>query len=267
MSRSSERELCYVLKSIPFRERDLILQLLSEQRGRFSAIARNGVQSRRFGGTLDLFTCSEFELGGKAIRIAESGEETLFSLESGVIRFAPKSLSSSLEKLGAASCLNELTLRMLPPQKPAPEVFKLVSNTLVGLDESPSERALPLVNAFILKMTQWLGVQPSLTRCLRCETPLHEAPGESVQVQVAQGAWLCDPCLPGAGAPRLSKLVILDALHSLLHPIRKVEFLADLEDHSRLLGLLEQHLQYFVPGFDREKISSIRFLKSPESPL
>jgi hypothetical protein len=71
--------------------------------------------------------------------------------------------------------------------------------------------------------------------------------------------------MPGTGAPRLSKSVMLDALHSLLHPIRKVEFHADLDDHGRLLDFLEQHLQYFVPGFDREKISSIRFLKFPGS--
>lgn len=266
MSRSPERELCFVLKTLPFRERDLILNLLTETRGRISAIARNGVQSRRFGGSLDLFSCSEFDLEPKAIRIAEAGEEALFGLKTAQIRYAPRTLSASFEKLSAASCLNELLQKMLPVQKPAPEVFKLYSNTLVGLEESEESLALPLVNAFILKMTQWLGVQPALTRCLKCERPLHEVDSESVSGLVTQGAWVCPSCHPGGGGIPLSKVLILDAYQSMLQPVRKIPFEATRVEHEILLDFLEQHLQHFVPGFDREKLSSIRFLKSPGSP-
>jgi DNA repair protein RecO len=267
VSQAPNRELCYVLKTIPYKERDLIAQMLSESRGRFSAIARNGVQSRRFGGSLDLFTCSEFEIDPKTTRIAEASEEALLGLLSSQVRHSPKTLSQSFEKLSAASCLNELLIRMLPPMKASPEVFKLYSNSLMALEELPEERGIALVNAFILKMTQWLGVQPALTRCLHCEKPLNEVNGESVYPQINQGAWICGSCTSERSPNPLSKTLILDAYHSMLHPIRKIEFQATREDHEHLLAFLEAHLQYFVPGFDKTKVSSFRFLKSARLPF
>lgn len=265
MSRAPDPELGYVLKSLPFRERDLILSVFSETRGRFSALARNAIQSRRFGGSTDLFTCSELEIDPRSVRLPESGEESLLGLKSATVRHSPKTLSTSFLKLSAASCLNELLIRMMPVQKPSGEVFRLYSNTLLALDESEEGLALPLLNAFILKMTQWLGVQPALTRCLKCETPLHLVEGDSVRPEISLGAWICGSCDPGVGATRLSKTLILDAYHSMLHPIRKIVFVASPDEHGALIDFLEQHLQYFVPGFDRERLSSIRFLKSPGS--
>lgn len=257
------RELCFVLKTRPYRERDLIAVVFSENRGRFSAIARNGVQSRRFGGSFNLFTCSEFELDPKTIRIAELNEDGLVQVVSAQVKHSIAALSADFEKLSGASALNELILRVIPPQKPAPEVFKLYSNTLLAIEEQPAQNTLKLVNAFILKITQWLGVQPILTRCLACDKPLNEVPGNTVSAQVAQGAWVCESCRPDQSGMLLSKDLILDAYHSMLHPIRKIEFVADDQEHGTLLEFLEKHLHYYVPGLDRAPLATFRFLKSP----
>jgi len=260
------RDLCYVLKTFPYKERDLIAVLLSERRGKFSGIARNGVQSRRFGGSFNLFTCSEFDLDPKTVRIAEATDESLVQLLSANLRHAVGSLPKHFEKLSGASALNELILRTVPSHKPAPELFKLYGNALLALEEHPPEKALCLVNAFILKITQWLGVQPQLTRCLACSKPLNEIEGDSVLPQVQSGAWICAACSSTRSDHSLSKNAVLDAYHAMLHPIRKIEFTASLREHGELLDFLEKHLQYFVPGLDRAPLGSFRFLKSPEWP-
>ena len=267
MTTPTTRELCYVLKTFPYQERDLIVALFSENKGRFSAVARNGVQSRRFGGSLNLFCASDFEINPKTIRIQEFNEDSLAQVLSAQTRHVSENLSKSFDRLSAASALNELILKIVPPHKAVPEVFKLYSNSLFAINELPEEKAISLVNAFILKMTQWLGVQPSLTRCLHCEKPLNEVSGTFVYPQVHKGAWLCEACIPDHSGSKLHKMVILDAFHSMLHPIRKIEFQAVKKDHEALLDMLEKHLQYFVPGLDRAPLSALHFLKSPQLPF
>jgi DNA repair protein RecO len=261
------RDLCYVLKTFPYKERDLIAVLLSERRGKFSGIARNGVQSRRFGGSLNLFSCSEFDLDPKTIRLAEATDESLVQLLSANLKQAGDGLAKHFEKLSGASALNELILRTVPSHKSAPELFKLYRNALLALEENPPEKALLLVNAFILKITQWLGVQPQLTRCLACSKPLNEIEADTVIPRIQSGAWMCSACTPSTDPGSLTKNVILDAYHSMLHPIRKIAFVASTREHEALLDFLEKHLQYFVPGLDRAPLGSFRFLKSPEWPV
>lgn len=268
VSNPAFRELCYVLKTMPFKERDLIAVLFSESKGKFSAIARNGVQSRRFGGSLNLFTASDFEIDPKTVRIQEASDEGLVQVLQAQSRHVSENLGKSFEKLSAGSALNELILKIVPSNRPAPEIFKLYSNGLVALNDRPDDQAVAIVNAFILKITQWLGVQPSLTRCLHCQKALNEVRGESIFPEVTKGAWLCEECIPDRGKlQKLGKLVMLDAFHSMLHPIRKIEFQASRAEHELLLGILEKHLQYFVPGLDRAPLSAIHFLKSQPLPF
>lgn len=262
MESHSLRDLCFVLKSMPYKDRDLIVVLFSEQKGKLSAIARNGVQSRRFGGSLNLFTASDFEIDARTIRLSEMTDESLVQISSANQRHSLEALPKHFEKLSAASCLNELLLRGLPSHKPANEVFKLYSNCLMAIDESPPELAIAIVNAFILKFTQWLGVQPSLTRCIACEKSLAEVAGDEVYPQVSKGAWICKDCLPERGKNGLSKGLMMDAYQAMLNPIRKTKFEASPKEHEKLFEFLEQHLMYFVPGLDRAPLTSARFLKN-----
>jgi DNA repair protein RecO len=257
------RDLCFVLKTTPYKERDLIAVLFSEHKGKFTAIARNGVQSRRFGGSLDLFTASDFEVDSRSIKLSEISDDRLVPILSAQVRHSVENLSKYFEKLSAASCLNELLIRALPPHKTAPEMFKLYSNCLIALQEAQPEYSVAIVNAFILKFTQWLGVQPSLTRCIACSRSLAEVSGDRVFPQVSQGAWVCADCIPERSGKTLSKVIMLDAFHSMLHPVRKIVFEASAIEHGKLLEFLEQHLLYFVPGLDKAPLTSTRFLKSP----
>ncbi|NDG85967.1 MAG: acyl-CoA dehydrogenase, partial [Proteobacteria bacterium] len=80
---------------------------------------------------------------------------------------------------------------------------------------------------------------------------LHKAADVAIQINGARG---------------YSKDTILDAYHSMLNPIRKIEFMATTREHEEMLEFLEKHLQYFVPGLDRAPIGALRFLKSPQWP-
>ncbi len=258
------RDLAYVLKTTPYKDRDVIAVLFTESKGKFTSIARNGVQSRRFGGSLDLFTASDFEIDSKTIQLSEVTDERLVQILSAQSRHACGKLSKYFEKLSAASCLNEILLKALPAHKPANEIFKLYGNCLIALEEMEYSKASAIVNAFILKFTQWLGVQPSLTRCLACQKTLAEVSGNEVYAQVSQGAWLCETCTQGRSEQKrtaLSKTLMFDAYQAMLNPIRKTQFEAGPNEHEALLGFLEQHLLYFVPGLDRQPLSSTRFLK------
>jgi DNA repair protein RecO len=258
------RELCFVLRATPYKDRDLIVALFSEQKGRFGGIARNGVQSRRFGGSLDLFAASDFEIDPRtSIRINEITDEGLVQILSAQIRHSV-SLSKFYEKVSAASVLNELILRSIPAHKPAPEVFKLYANCLMAIDEGTAEMAISIVNAFILKLTQWLGVQPSLTRCIACEKPLNEVTGDAVFPQVNKGAWICHDCIPQRTPNPLPKRLLMDAYQAMLNPVRKIKFEATPAEHQMLLEFLEQHLMYFVPGLDRAPLTTTRYLKATD---
>ena len=262
MNAISQRELCFVLKAITYRERDQIVVLLTETRGKVHAIARNSIQSRRFGGCLNLFTASELELDSRSIKISEETDEKLVGVQSAQIRQSFEEIPKNFERMAAASSMNELLLRTIPNHRNAPELFKLYSNCLITLNESESmQTILGVTNAFVLKLTQWLGVQPSVTRCLSCEKTLAEVMGERVYAQVARAGWLCGDCNPESRAISLSKNVIFDAYQAILNPIRKVTFGATREDHLELLNYLEQHLLYYVAGLERKPISSFHYLK------
>ena len=260
---NTQRELSFVLRATPFRERDQIIVLLTENKGKVHALARNSVQSRRFGGCLNLFTASEIELDSRSIKISEETDERLVGVQSAQIRQSFTDIAKNFEKMSSASAMNELLLRTIPNHRNAPELFKLYSNCLVALNETESTQIIfALTNAFILKLTQWLGVQPSVTRCLQCEKSLAEIEGNHVYAQVARGGWICGGCSPDTRAHPLSKDVIFDAYQAILNPIRKTAFSANQEDHMDLLKYLEQHLLFYVNGLERKPIGSLAFLKS-----
>ncbi|MBS1959010.1 MAG: DNA repair protein RecO [Bdellovibrionales bacterium] len=259
-----DRDIGFVLKSTAYQERDLIISLFTEKKGKISAIARNGVQSRRFGGSLDFFLASEFEMDPKSIRLADATDEALIQLLSAQPKHSIRGVAKSLEKLSAGSCMNELLLRTLPPSRAAVEMFKLYSNALTAMDENEDSRAIMILNAFILKLAQWLGVQPALTRCASCSKMLTEIDGEFVRPIVSKGAWICMSCkAEGGEATRftISRPAIADALLAMSSPIRKIEWVGSSVEHRVFLEYLEQHLAFFVAGMDKE-LSSTRFLKS-----
>ncbi|MCM2323308.1 MAG: DNA repair protein RecO [Oligoflexia bacterium] len=291
-----KKDLAIVLRSVPYEERHRIVTALTEQHGQVSAMARNSIQSRRFGGTLDVFAASEWTF------VEKPGAE-LCRLDEARIRRSYEGLRNDFERLSMASVFNELMLRLAPKQQACPELFRLHSNALAALEEAPKEGAvsaapllqaaepspaasdrppvwkhdLALLNGYLAKLLHWSGSQPQLLTCRGCDTSIERVdPAVPLSARVADAGWICANCRSSevrhvqgrAGESfhhamlRIMPMAILDFHVSLVLPIRQVPLAAQAsrEEHQELFRFLEALFIYHLPGFDQKPLKGIRFL-------
>lgn len=273
------RDLAIVLRTVPYEERNRIVTALTEQNGLVTAMAKNSVQSRRFGGTLEVFTASEWLFSKKP------GAE-LCQLSEAQIREPFTGLRNDFQKLSLASVFSEIMLRVAPPHEACTDLFKLHSNALAvlaRLPQSDSAQSIPegiellLLNAYVAKLLQWSGSQPRLQTCLNCEVSLEGLlPTEALSCRIAEAGWICNACrgtstrhIQGQEGPsfqqamlRVSVEAIRDFQIFLGTPMRLIAEKVSIkgEAHKNLFQFLEGLLIYHVPGFDRTPLKSLRFL-------
>jgi DNA repair protein RecO len=268
-------ETAIVLRSVPYEERHRVVTALTEHHGKVSALARNAIQSRRFGGTLETFSASTWRMG--------ETRGDLYHLDEATIRKDFAGLRKDFEILSLASVFNELMLRFAPEREPCIDLFKLHTNALAMLEEmadsgKPAEprTLLVILNAYLSKILQWNGTQPQLLRCLGCERSLLDFSAETrLRCHIAVACWTCPECRgvkPDSAADyapgfqhqffEATQAAIGDFYIGLSTPIRKVTELAQgtLADQKLLFSLMESLLIYHVPGFDRAPLKGLRFL-------
>lgn len=271
-----QKELAIILRSVAFEERHKIITAITEKRGLVTAIAKNSVQSRRFGGCLEPFTAAEWQFSEK------SGSELLLLLDAQVKR-AYEGLRSDFQKFALASAFNELILKLAPQRQECGDLFKLHSNALAILEEMPltpdGHELIILLNGYLAKLLQWSGSQPQLLGCLSCQISLSEQDMEStVSCLVQRAGWICADCRTTETKHlraseeswggfqnsffRLSPITIRDFYNSLLLPIRQVpeQAMALGSEHRELFKYLEALFIYHIPGFDQHPLRSLRFL-------
>lgn len=243
------QDLAIILKSITFGERDRMVTALTENHGRVVAHARNAIQSRRFGGCLDLFSASDWTLVIKP-------SSDIHRLNEARIRHSYEGIRSDFEKLTTASVLSEIMLKISPPNEPCRDLFLLHSNALRAVEEAKSSETLViLLNVFLLKILQWCGNTPSFFRCLHCQKQM-TSQEEAFSCSVPEAGWICHRCRITKATGFSMHLPIeglIDALRSFQHPIRQsiLNVQGSIEDHHRLFGYLHSLLVYHVPGFDQ----------------
>lgn len=259
-----------------------MITALTEKNGKISALARNSVQSRRFGGCLEPFAASTW-------RMASKNSSDLFYVESAAIRKSFEGLRGDFEILALASVFNELMIRIAPEREPCDDLFKLHSNALAFLEElaNKSREAgaeggveprllLTLLNAYLAKVLQWNGTQPQLLRCLGCEKSLLDFSAETrLRCHIAIACWTCPECRqvrPDSAADyapgfqhqffEATQAAVGDFYIGLTTPIRKVTELSQgsVTDQKMLFVLMESLLIYHVPGFDRTPLKGLRFI-------
>jgi DNA repair protein RecO len=269
------RDLAIVLRTIAYEERNRIVTALTEQNGLVTAMAKNSVQSRRFGGTLEVFAASEWLFSKKP------GSE-LCQLTEAHIREPFTGLRNDFQKLSLASVFSEIMLRIAPPYEMCTDLFKLHSNALSVLahlpQSNPEGMELLLLNAYVAKLLQWSGSQPRLQGCLSCEVPLGSlSPQEELSCRIAEAGWICNSCrgtntrhVQGQDGPtfhqallRVSVEAIQDFQMFLGIPMRLVSEKVSIKlgAHKNLFQFLEGLLIYHVPGFDRTPLKSLRFIE------
>jgi DNA repair protein RecO len=263
-----KRDLAIVLRAIPFQERHRIVTAITEQHGQVTAMAKNAIQSRRFGGSLEPFTASEWLFTEKP------GAEMLLLSEAHVRR-GYEGLRKDFERLSLASAFSEFLARLAPRHAPCPELFRIHGNALAAVEEAgPS---LALLNGYLGKLLQWNGTQPQLMACLGCERELETLDeGLSVSCVVADAGFVCPECRAtetrhvrereqegfDARHLRVSLRALRDFHAALSVPIRQAaaEARASRGEQLDLFRFIEALFTYHLPGFDRVPLKSLRFL-------
>jgi DNA repair protein RecO len=273
----TQSDLAIILKAVVFEERHRVVTALTANHGKVTCIARNSIQSRRFGGTLEPFVASEW------VWIDQERRE-LGRLESATVRRGFDGIRASFEKLTFAAAITEFALRAAPEREPCGELFRLHSNALAAIEEAPQDKPpLSLLNIYLAKLLQWSGNQPQVSGCLSCRRSLLEFDGESLlSWNLAQAAWFCPSCRDQSSAHiynregasfahsllRISARSATDFLLALDLPIRKAleHVQSSASEERSLFTLLEALVRFHIPGLDQAALKSLRFIREPTNP-
>jgi DNA repair protein RecO len=237
-----QEDLAIILRSQPFNERDRLVTMLTENHGRLTGVAKGAIHSRRFGGTLDLFACSQVrwkDTQGEIVRIEEANVRRDFL-----------QLREKLENTCAAGHFVDLTLRLTEDRHVAREVFLLLAHYLKLLEESTA--SFEIVRSFEIKLLERLGWAPVLEECVGCQKPFFGeelAPEDSfVSLNVEAGGFLCHNCSPVQSRhfPLASVLWMIQARETLIQFTPTLRF--PLEPMMEAAVALQHFLRWHCPG-------------------
>lgn len=245
-----------VLRAQTLKERDRLVTILTEKHGRITGVARNAIHSKRFGGTLDLFTCSHF-------RLKESQGE-LFWIEEANLRRDFLRVREKLENISAAGYFVDLCLRLTEDRHIAREVFLLLAHYLYLLEENTA--TFEIVRSFEIKLLERLGWAPVLEECVSCQAPFFGEelrPEDSyVSLAVEQGGFLCHSCsTPNVRhVPLASLLWMIQARETMIQHTPTLRF--PLEPMTEAASALQHFLRWHCPGLGNYQFRSHTMLES-----
>lgn len=168
-----------------FREADLCVHLLAQQRGLVTAFAFGGSRSRRrFTGCLDIFNCIRASA-------AYSRDGRFLNLQEAMLLAGPVRLRRDWRRQGmAVNCVRFLEAMGVPPDNSSLS-YALMRGMLDLLETEDSVPAvMPVLFRFRLAVEQ--GYAPDLLNCARCGKPLS---GErQAYFLVGEGTACCLSC-------------------------------------------------------------------------
>jgi DNA repair protein RecO (recombination protein O) len=177
-----------LLRATPFRDADLVADVLSAEHGRFSVLARGARKSRRrFGGVLDYFNLLQLEL-----RPGRGGLGSLLGAE--LVR-SWDAVREDVDAYCVGSHLLEVARLGTREGEPAGDVFRLVLGGLDALQGGGDPRSLAPV--FQVQALTVAGYAPAPSHCPGCGTELVGAGA------AGPGVVTCPACAE-IGAARLS---------------------------------------------------------------
>ena len=234
-------DLAIVIRSQPFKERDRLVTFMTENHGRLSGIAKGAIHSKRFGGSLDLFTCSE-------IRFKEGRSSELVFIEEANIRRDFLELRTQLENMSAAGYFADLCYRLTEEKHPSREIFLLLAHFLKLLETA--HVTYEIVRAFEIKLLERLGWAPVLEECVACEAPFFQEelpPEESfVALAIEKGGFLCHRCSKARNVPLASLLWMIQARETMIQHLPTLSF--PLEPMQEAASALQQFLRWHCPN-------------------
>ncbi len=186
-----------LVRSVPYGESDLVIQLLTATDGRISAIVRGGRKSqKRVGGALEPFHTLRVELDDKGRELATLKEARLAKVRTGI--------AESLEAMDAAGAALRWARQLCPPRTPEPAAWSTLEHLLDALDGGVAHPKVELAAA-ALRLLSDVGYALDLDRCVGCGKP--RPAGRPAYVDAARGGIVCVAC---GGARRLVPAELLE---------------------------------------------------------
>lgn len=278
------QDLAIILKSVAFEDKHKIVTAITEKHGKITAMARNAIGSRRFGGGLDLFCASLWTFSIDHRTQDHSHTQQLFvHLNECQVKHDYRDIHTQFEKLSLASALNEILLHFTFDSHHGEEIFKLHSNALKGIEETPSDQIknlFAILNSYCAKILQSSGHQPILHQCRTCLKPLRDQdPDLILRCYFKTPSWVCASCVSfgkfsdsttpgqtGHNEPYLNlpaRAIFAFYLYCTT-PVRQAPVsssaLTTLEDELLLYRFLESIFYYHIPGFDKIELKSLKAL-------
>jgi DNA repair protein RecO (recombination protein O) len=241
-----------LLRRLDYGDFDLILTLLSLQRGKISLIAKYAKKStKRFAGILELFSLMEVVAStGKGRGLPVLQEATLISPFS--------TIRHDIIKTAYASYWCELINNWVEENQKQVQLFFLLKHVLTELDSGESAAAQISI-LFQMKLLHLTGHGPDLRRCGRCRKNLEIMEPNQVVFDIAKGTILCDGCSPGASDRiRLSKGTLKQLIWLETGGLKKA---SRIRFGTQALKEALEFLETFVPYVMGVHLRSLRFLK------
>jgi DNA repair protein RecO (recombination protein O) len=188
-----------VLRSVPYRDADLILTLYTAGHGRITALARGARGSRRrFAGTLGLLVLARYN-----VRRPARGD--MWSLDSADVVREWTGLATDLAAFAHAGYAIELLRELAPVEAPDHRLLALVIALFDNLAASGASPAA--LRAFELALLAEIGSAPVLDACVACGV-VDGLDGGGVVFDPGRGGVVCGRCAPssrGAGVRHLGE--------------------------------------------------------------
>lgn len=252
-----QEDVAIVLRSAPFQERDRLVHLLTEQHGKIAGIAKGAIHSRRFGGSLDLFTCIN-------VKYVDKPGRDLVRIESAEIKRDFSAIRQNLERIGAAGYFSDLCFRLCEERSPVRDVFLLLAHYLYLLEQVEVTPAI--IRSFEIKLLDRLGYSPAMEACVECGASivpsLRNPEVATIAFSVERGGIICPNCIPNHQGRRVQSSTIA-WLHSVRHtPIRELPKLTvALAALSEGADLWKDFLRYHGPGLDQYSFRTHEWLE------
>ena len=231
---SYKNSLCFVLKSVNYRDADKIYTLYSQEEGRISAIARGvrKISSKRAGGldTLNLASLTYF--GGK------NGHKTITEVKS-LKSF--RRLKANPGKVAVAYKIIALLLKHVEEDSPDSKLFSALEKTLNLLDDSVVSD-VAVLSYFYIHFMYSLGYRLQLTKCSFCGDKLRREWG-SAWFSIEKGGLVCPLCKNFEEEIGLRGAALLNKLQFLSKDSPQY-FNTGNTILARLEGLLHRYLQF-----------------------
>lgn len=173
-----------VLKTIPYRDHDLLVDLMTETRGRVTGIGRYATRSKkRFGSLLSPPNILN-------LQFKDTAAGSLVFLDEVSLVSPLNHLYRDLDRMAAAFYLLDCLRTAVHEGSPDVPLYRLLKTGLLALQEGAAPREF--IPHFQYQLLRLLGFQPCLEGCSRCG----QRQEERYFFVFREGSLVCLHCLP-----------------------------------------------------------------------